>query len=114
MVSGSIGAAHRPTFFPFAGGIGLMGEAGPEAIMPLRRLSSGRLGVEAGGNVVVQNQISIVNNHPSARVRQSEQSDGRGGRKTTLVIEEMVASAVARPGSQVPRAIAISGAMQRL
>lgn len=39
----------KPTFFPFANGIGLMGEAGPEAIMPLRRGSDGRLGVSAPG-----------------------------------------------------------------
>lgn len=39
-----------PTFFPFANGIGLMGEAGPEAIMPLRRGSDGRLGVSAQGS----------------------------------------------------------------
>ncbi|QRY68201.1 phage tail length tape measure family protein [Ensifer sp. PDNC004] len=37
----------RPTLFPFAKGTGLMGEAGPEAIMPLRRDGSGRLGVSA-------------------------------------------------------------------
>ena len=36
---------NRPTVFPFAKGVGLMGEAGPEAIMPLSRDSSGRLGV---------------------------------------------------------------------
>ncbi|MFS8123766.1 tail tape measure protein [Rhizobium sp. BR 250] len=35
----------KPTMFAFADGAGLMGEAGPEAIMPLRRDSSGRLGV---------------------------------------------------------------------
>lgn len=35
----------KPTMFAFAKGAGLMGEAGPEAIMPLRRDSSGRLGV---------------------------------------------------------------------
>lgn len=40
----------KPTFFPFANGIGLMGEAGPEAIMPLRRGSDGRLGVSAEGS----------------------------------------------------------------
>lgn len=40
----------KPTFFPFANGIGLMGEAGPEAIMPLRRGSDGRLGVSAQGS----------------------------------------------------------------
>jgi lambda family phage tail tape measure protein len=47
------GIVDKPTLFPFANGgagrLGLMGEAGPEAIMPLRRLPSGRLGVEAGG-----------------------------------------------------------------
>ncbi|OCP04997.1 hypothetical protein BC374_16350 [Ensifer sp. LC13] len=37
----------RPTLFPFAKGTGLMGEAGPEAIMPLRRDATGRLGVLA-------------------------------------------------------------------
>ena len=38
----------QPTQFRFAKGIGLMGEAGPEAIMPLKRGRDGRLGVEAG------------------------------------------------------------------
>jgi lambda family phage tail tape measure protein len=42
------GVVNRPTVFPFAnGGVGVMGEAGPEAIMPLRRDASGRLGVAA-------------------------------------------------------------------
>ena len=36
-----------PTVFPFANGIGLMGEAGPEAIMPLKRGADGKLGVAA-------------------------------------------------------------------
>lgn len=40
------GVVNRPTVFPFFRGIGLMGEAGPEAIMPLRRGRDGRLGVE--------------------------------------------------------------------
>lgn len=39
----------RPTLFPFAKGTGLMGEAGPEAIMPLSRDASGRLGVAVAG-----------------------------------------------------------------
>ena len=33
------GVVNRPTVFPFARGIGLMGEAGPEAIMPLSPVS---------------------------------------------------------------------------
>lgn len=49
----------RPTLFPFASGVGLMGEAGPEAIMPLKRGPDGKLGVSGGGGVVIQitNQI---------------------------------------------------------
>ena len=52
------GVVSQPTIFPYAkGGIGLMGEAGPEAIMPLKRGSDGRLGVEAkyrgGGSTTV-------------------------------------------------------------
>ncbi|QCL81191.1 hypothetical protein CFBP5877_18795 [Agrobacterium tumefaciens] len=38
---------NKPTMFAFAKGTGLMGEAGPEAIMPLTRDASGRLGVSA-------------------------------------------------------------------
>jgi lambda family phage tail tape measure protein len=50
------GIVDKPMLFPFAKGIGLMGEAGPEAIMPLRRGRDGNLGVAGGGgttNVVV-------------------------------------------------------------
>ena len=48
------GIVNKPTLFPMANGMGLMGEAGAEAIMPLKRHKSGKLGVEAtgGGNVV--------------------------------------------------------------
>jgi lambda family phage tail tape measure protein len=51
------GIVDRPTLFPFAKGTGLMGEAGPEAIIPLKRGRDGKLGVAGGGggttNVVV-------------------------------------------------------------
>ena len=43
------GVVDSPTFFPMRGGTGLMGEAGPEAIMPLTRGADGRLGVAAAG-----------------------------------------------------------------
>lgn len=40
------GVVNKPTVFPFAKGAGLMGEAGPEAIMPLKRGPNGALGVQ--------------------------------------------------------------------
>jgi lambda family phage tail tape measure protein len=43
------GVVNKPTIFPFANGTGLMGEAGPEAIMPLQRAANGKLGVIASG-----------------------------------------------------------------
>ena len=43
------GIVSQPTYFPMRGATGLMGEAGAEAIMPLRRGADGRLGVAAGG-----------------------------------------------------------------
>jgi hypothetical protein len=58
------GIVPRPTVFPMANGAGLMGEAGPEAVLPLKRDSHGRLGVVAGGSsdggvvVNVNNQTS--------------------------------------------------------
>ena len=54
------GIVSSPTAFPMRGGTGLMGEAGPEAIMPLARGSDGRLGVRGagGGSVTVNMNIS--------------------------------------------------------
>ena len=43
------GIVAEPTGFPMRGGRGLMGEAGPEAIMPLTRGADGRLGVQSAG-----------------------------------------------------------------
>ncbi|MDR7032931.1 phage tail length tape measure family protein [Mesorhizobium sp. BE184] len=52
------GIVSRPTMFPMANGAGLMGEAGPEGILPLRRNSQGQLGVMAGGGAANQNVAS--------------------------------------------------------
>lgn len=53
-----------PTMFAFAQGAGIMGEAGPEAILPLQRGPNGKLGVASGGGgsgVVVNQSINIDN-----------------------------------------------------
>lgn len=63
--SGSI--VNRPTFFAFARGAAVMGEAGPEAILPLRRGADGKLGVVAaagaGGMIMFAPQYhNVINN----------------------------------------------------
>lgn len=61
------GIVNGPTLFPFADGgamqMGLMGEAGPEAIMPLQRGADGSLGVRAamGGNGMGGSSSPILN-----------------------------------------------------
>ncbi|ECI5661684.1 phage tail tape measure protein [Salmonella enterica subsp. diarizonae] len=65
--SGSI--VDRPTFFQFARGAAVMGEAGPEAILPLCRGTDGKLGVVAAGSggmamFAPQYHIAISNTGP--------------------------------------------------
>lgn len=54
------GVVSSPTGFPMRGGMGLMGEAGPEAIMPLTRGPDGRLGVQAAGGRAVNVVMNIT------------------------------------------------------
>ena len=55
------GVVDGPTHFPMRGGVGLMGEAGPEAIVPLARGADGKLGIRggAGGGGAVQVTMNI-------------------------------------------------------
>lgn len=67
------GIVDKPTYFPMKGSrMGLMGEAGTEAIMPLRRTPDGRLGVEAQ---VQQPNITIYN-QSGASVETVQRPDG--------------------------------------
>ena len=54
------GVLAAPTFFPTSGGVGLAGEAGPEAILPLARGSDGRLGVKSEGARPVSITLNVV------------------------------------------------------
>jgi lambda family phage tail tape measure protein len=51
------GVVSSPVSFPMRGGTGLMGEAGPEAILPLARGADGRLGVRSGGGARAMNVV---------------------------------------------------------
>ncbi|RWR10885.1 phage tail tape measure protein [Paenirhodobacter populi] len=53
------GVVSAPVAFPMRGATGLMGEAGPEAIMPLTRGADGRLGVQAQGGRSVNVTMNI-------------------------------------------------------
>jgi len=53
------GIVHSPTLFGMRGGLGLMGERGAEAILPLARGPDGRLGVQSDGGGAVNVTVHI-------------------------------------------------------
>lgn len=60
------GVVNRPSVFPMRGGkTGLMGEAGPEAILPLTRVN-GKLGVQSNGSSSTVNNVTFHINTPDA------------------------------------------------
>jgi hypothetical protein len=65
------GVVGSPTMFGHSGGLGVMGEAGPEAIMPLKRGKNGKLGVQMEGNsgnvTVIQNFNMSANGDESVK-----------------------------------------------
>ena len=101
------GLVDKPTLFKFADGgagrLGLMGEAGPEAIMPLRRLPSGRLGVEAAGG---SNSAPITVNVSVDANGTSVQGDAGQGEQLGRVISQAVQAELIkqqRPGGLLSR-----------
>ncbi|MGB3274548.1 MAG: phage tail tape measure protein [Xanthobacteraceae bacterium] len=80
------GVIGTPTYFPMiGGGVGLAGEAGPEAIMPLARGPDGRLGVRGGdgGTAAVVN-VTIAT------------PDAESFRRSESFVAGQIARAVAR------------------
>ena len=68
------GVVAQPTNFAMRGGTGLMGEAGPEAIMPLARGPDGRLGVQASGN---SRPVTVVMNITTPDVQGFQRSQSQ-------------------------------------
>lgn len=85
------GVVNSPTMFAFAKGAGLMGEAGPEAIMPLMRTADGNLGVRmvddtvssvGGGGAQLQQTIQqhfSISGNGDAALKQAMQEAARQG-----------------------------------
>ena len=66
------GVVSSPSYFPMGSNIGLMGEAGPEAILPLQRAADGRLGVAASGGGAPVSIVFNVTTPDAASFRKSE------------------------------------------
>ncbi len=80
------GVVTAPTTFPMRGATGLMGEAGPEAILPLARGADGRLGVQAGGG----------GGRPVSVVMHIQTPDAEGFRRSRSQIAAEMSRALAR------------------
>ncbi|NDG29867.1 hypothetical protein EB118_07195 [bacterium] len=126
------GIVDKPVLFPMKKGMGLMGEAGPEAIMPLRKDANGNLGVmtfanggilpvgrmptgEMGVNLSSNrsssnsrpqyNHETIIHNYTGQPVQERSSVDSRGTRRTEYFIGEVAAGETARTGGTMQTAI---------
>lgn len=96
----------EPTLFgfdrltPFARG-GIMGEAGPEAVMPLVRTSGGDLGVRAqsSSSITPQINIQVINQTGTdATAEVQQQRNAQGGIDVVVMLKREMASDIARGG----------------
>lgn len=82
------GLVDQPTLFNYGGGkSGLMGEAGTEAIMPLKRTSSGDLGVSA--DIASNVEVNVINNSGS-QAETRERRGPNGERVIDVIIKQKV------------------------
>lgn len=87
----------RPTMFAHGGGFGVMGEAGPEAIMPLTRAPNGKLGVAAQGGSGVQNNVNIsVSISQTGNAESDSKADSEQGRRIARMLDSKIIEVLAR------------------
>ncbi|WP_249039521.1 phage tail tape measure protein [Enterobacter hormaechei] len=96
----SNGIVNSPTMFAFAKGAGLMGEAGPEAIMPLTRTADGSLGVRMVDDAV--SSVSSGGNSIQQTIHQHFAISGNGDAALKQAMEEAAAKG-ARDGAKKAR-----------
>ena len=82
------GVYDSPRLFGFASGAGVFAEAGPEAIMPLRRGSDGKLGVQASGGGGVE--VNVYNQGGGGVANVTQRQDDTGKTIIDVVIERAV------------------------
>ena len=78
------GVVSSPVTFPMRGGTGLMGEAGPEAIMPLTRTANGKLGVEVAGGA---RPVNVTMNITTPDVQGFRRSQGQVAAEVQRALE---------------------------
>lgn len=83
------GVVNGPTTFPMRGGTGLMGEAGPEAILPLTRIN-GSLGVKAAGGSGGPKTVVQVINQGGGEVRQERQQGPSGEELIRITVGKQI------------------------
>ena len=96
------GIVNSPTLFPFAKGIGLMGEAGPEAIMPLSRGPGGKLGVMASGGGGGDVNVVVNVDAKGSSVEGNEQGANQLGRVISAAVQSELIKQQ-RPGGLLAR-----------
>ncbi len=81
------GVYSSPQLFKFANGAGVFGEAGPEAIMPLKRGPDGKLGVSGAGSNVV---VNLVEAPGSGKGGSTSTTTGSNGEQIITVLVEKI------------------------
>ena len=80
----------KPTMFKYGGGLGVMGEAGPEAIMPLTRASDGSLGVRSTGGGTTNIVVEVINQTTQeVQITKTTQRQDNGAMIVSLWMQEV-------------------------
>jgi phage-related minor tail protein len=74
-----------PKKFAYGGGVGMMDEAGPEAIIPLARMRNGALGVQAraGGSATI---VNVIDQSSAKTVKETTETRGPSGEKIIQIL----------------------------